>query len=379
MSSSPYWVAYLFQVTTGAVVQEIPLLQDPQFSRQLNTEGSFSVSTLIGGDGLEAEVLRGIIEGGRFGVALVWNMGNGATDFIAAAGPIWTFDVDDTINQVTIGGSDLWGLLNARLMVPGGWSVSQGFGDATSVAIYGPDNYGNIALDILTDASARSHLQMMLPPPSGTGTRTMSYFGYDMATVGQRLQELTQLDQGPDIDFVPFFSAPGVISYHVMIGYPYITYNMQSVWLDYKSSVPSIKVSSDSSKLASIVYVKGNGTGAETTWATASDTTLTNAGWPLLEYVDNSHGSQATSGSLQDFANADIKLFGRPVETWSATVRMDKLPYFGNYLPGMYVTFNVTDHPWIPDGTYLHRIIGYTQGDNQNEIQLILQSQVGTV
>lgn len=379
MASSPYWTAQVYLVSTGRVVQEIPMLQDPSFSRQINTEGSFSIVTQVGGDTLSRDQLRSITEGGRFGIALIWNMGAGASDFIAAAGPIWTTSYDDTINQLTIGGSDTWGLLDATLMVPGSWVLSDGFGDTTSVATYGPDNYSNIAIDLLNAAVARTALNVAVPATAGSGTNTMIYYGYDMSTVGQRLQDLTQLSGGPDIDFVPYFSAPGMISFQAVVGTPYINYNMQPVYFDYKSSLPSITVSSDSSHLASTVYVKGDGTEAETTWASANDPTLPNAGWPVLEWVDNTRASTSDQPTLQNWANADLALYGRPLETWTATARMDKLPYFGGYLPGMYCTFNVNGHPWIPDGAYSQRIIGYQQGDNPNEIDLILQATSGAV
>lgn len=381
MAPSPTWTCLVFQITTGRVVQDIPLVSDPTFSRQVDTEGSFSVSTPVGGSALSKTKLRSIVEGGRFGIALVWNMGSGATDFIAAAGPIWTYSFDDTVDQLTIGGSDAWGILSGRLMVPGTWTVADGFGDSTSVASYGPDSYHDIAIDMLNDAVLRSPLPITVPAATDTGTQTMVYYGYDMATVGQRLQELTQLSGGPDIDFVPYFSAPGIISFNAVIGDPYITYNMQPVFFDYKSSNPSIVVSSDSSKLAATVYVKGDGTNAEIMWAYATDPTLPAAGWPLLEWVDNSHGSEAVSGALQAWASADLSLYSRPLETWSVTIRMDAMPYFGNYLPGMYADFNVVDHPWIPDGLYSQRILGYStaESSNPNEITLILQATSGAV
>jgi hypothetical protein len=207
----------------------------------------------------------------------------------------------------------------------------------------------------------------------------MTYPGYDFATAGQRLQELTQLDHGPDVLFRPYFADPQHIRWQALIGNPTLAQPGAALLFHYGSNLSSVIPQSSGAQLATASYVKGNGIEAATLWATASDTTLTGAGWPLMESIDSSHSNLIDPVALQAQATANQKINGRPVETWTATARTDQSPLLGSYTAGVYATYNFPDesHPMIPKGQYFQRIIGLTNGQNIGEVGHILQATAG--
>ncbi len=208
----------------------------------------------------------------------------------------------------------------------------------------------------------------------------MTYYGYDFATVGQRLQELTQLEHGPDILLRPYFVDSQHIRWQALIGNPLLAQPGSPLNWHYGSNLVSCLPTSDGHGLATTSITKGNGVEFETLWASASDTTLTAAGWPLMEGIDNGHTNIIDPAILQIQANANQKINGRPVETWAATVRVDQSPLLGTYTPGVYATYNFPDesHPIIPAGNYFQRIVGLTNGQNRDEVGHILQATAGT-
>lgn len=380
------WYCMVFQMTTGAVVNELPLFKDPTWTQQINQQGSYTVQTPIGlvqgpngpVSGLDKMTLRGLLEPGRFGLAICYGDGS-PSDYIAQAGPLWKPPlVTENPPVVEVQGTGLWGMLSARVQVPSGWVTSAGLGDPTSVAAYGPTSLQGVAVAIINNAVARGSLPVDVPAAIA-GTLTRTYFGYDLAYAGQRLQELTQEDVGPDILFQPYFSTPTLIRWQALIGNPRIAQSGLPLAWDYGSNLSSLLPSPDGIKLSTTNYVKGNGVEAAVLWAFARDTTLTANGWPLLEYVDSSHSGEINQGVLQGYANANQKLYGRPVETWAVVVRSDMAPALGTYTPGTNATYNITNHPWEPDGQYSQRIIGLTNGSQIGEVVHILQAIQGVL
>lgn len=373
------WYALVYAVKTGQVCDELPLTSQPTWLQQVNADGSFTVTTPIGGNGgLSKRTLRSYMQAGRFGVAVCWGSGS-PSDWIAQAGPLWTYDPDEATSTLQIGGSGFWGLLKARVQVPGTWTPSVGIGGSTSISNYGPSSMHDIARSMLLDTLTRDSLPLDVPAAVGSGTNVRTYPGYDLATVGQRLYELSQDQDGPDIVFAPYFAASNVIRHQALIGNPLLVQAGDPLTFDYGSNLVSLKAPSDGSKLSTTTMEKGNGIEAATLFAYSTDTALTAAGWPLLESVDSNHTSVTDQTTLQGWANSVQSQFGRPIETWVGTVKMNDNPMAGTYTAGVRGTYNVTNHAWIEDGQYSQRILGLQNGQNVNELVHILDAKQGVV
>lgn len=396
------YYALAVDTVTGHVMQELPLMAEPTWTQQINQPGSWQITTPLGNptdlaSGLPTALLRAAVSKGRISVAICYGDGS-LNDPIVQAGPIWTDASDDgaannTQPSLTLGGAGLWSALTARLTVGPSWTPSAGLA-ATSANVTYTSSLQGIASMMLTDTVTRGALPIDIPTPITPTTTpiTMAYYGYDMKMVGDNLRDLTQLaglttadltslgaTTGPDILFQPYFSDGSHVRWKALIGTPTLTQSGKSINFDYGANLQSVTTANDGSKLATTQYEKGSGQQASLLWAYAQDSTLTNLGWPLLESVSTAHSDVVDQTTLQKWANAELALYGRPVETWSGVVRADMLPVLGTYYAGFYANYNMINHPWIPDGVYQQRILGISNGQNPGEIIHVLQATSGLV
>lgn len=388
--TKPVYYAKIYSTVTGHVQQELPLHEDPIWQQQINQDGTWGVVTPIVNKeiagGLKVIDLDQVCEEGRFSVAICYGYGS-PNDPIVQGGPIWTYETyeggtDDSgatedVPTVRLGGAGFGSLLKARLQVPGVWTPAAGFGDTQSVSTY-TSSYQGIAALMLTDTVTRGALPLDIPTPI-SGTTTETYYGYDMLTVGQNLLDLTQLNGGPDLLFQPYFSDSATVRTQALIGNPTLTQPATPIVFDYGSSLQSVTVASDGSKLATTQYEKGNGVEAAIMWAYAQDPTLLSAAppWPLLESIDTSQANINSQATLNSWATSNLKLYGRPVKTWTGIARADTNPILGTYLPGYSLIYNMVNHSWIPDGRYSQRLLGLQNGQNPGEVIHILQGTSG--
>lgn len=380
--AAPHWYAKLYVVTTGQVVGgDLPTIDTPSptWDQQINQQCAASAQTPIGHKGgLSRETLRTIVKPGRFGLAICYGTGTGS-DYISQAGTIWSHNlVSENPAILRINGAGMWSMLNARVQIPSTWTPSMGLTDARSVATY-TGSYRDIAAAIIRNAVARGQLPIDLPATPDGGTETETYNGFDLTSAGQRLSELTQQDQGPDVFFRPYFATPKTIRWQAMIGNPTINNAGNPLLFDHGSNLVTALPTSDGTGLATDSYVKGNGTQQAIAWAYANDVSLITGGWPLLDKVDTSHGDNAVQADLNGFAAADQALNGRTVETWDVTARIDGGCMLGSYGPGVTAAYAFTKHPWILPGRYDQRLLGLTNGQNIGEVKHIVQALEGAV
>jgi hypothetical protein len=368
---APGWYAKLFQVTNGLVLGDLPLYQTPGGLIQINQQGNWTVSTPIGGGGgLKRDTLRSLTKGFRCGVAICYGTGSGS-DYVFQAGPILAAQLlQESPPILQLGGSDPWALLNATYLIN---PASQSIVTYTS-------SMSGIAASIINAAVARNPLPIDAATVTGTGA-SRTYNWYDFTFAGAALQALTQAAGGPDVYFRPYFSDASHIRWQAVIGNPYITQSGQPLLFDQGSNLVEIRPSIDSSRLAGVVYAKGNGVEAGTLSASATDPTLQAAGWPLLEATDSSQANLTDLGALAAVAQGNLALNQRPVETWVSWVRTDKRHPLGTYGPGLFANYSMNTHPLIPPDRYSQRILGLSrnQGDDPGMVQHVLHATQGSV
>ena len=376
MTSNYYALVYF--TVTGQIIDEIPLVGIPQWLQQINADGSWSIQTQIGPDdgtsGPTRAHLRGVTDAWRHSIAICWGTGS-TSDYVCQAGPLVARQLmSEQPPILQLGGTGLWPLFRKIMNVASTWNGNL-LSTSDANTTYTSSLQG-IASLMLSNAVARQSIPIDIPAPI-SGTVTQTYFGYDLISVGQRLQELTQLSQGPDILFKPYRTADGHVRHVAQIGNPYISNAGRPLVFDYPGNVMSILPTDDGSSLATKTYEKGNGIEYATLWTSTTDTTLPTAGWPTLEVADNSHASEIDMVKLQAFSDGAQRLNGRTISTWAPTVRQDDVDYpFGSYDPGVFGSYNVVNHCWLPDGAYNQRILGFTQGQKVGELVHLLQSTV---
>lgn len=386
----PAYYALVYETVTGTIIDEIPLQSIPQWNQTINSDGVWTITTQIGPDNeddpsnesgaLSKLHLRSITDHWRHSVAICWGTGQ-PTDYVAQAGPITARKlVSEQPPVLQIGGTGFWPLLRKMLQVAPNWngqSVAAGAGADTTYT----SSLQGIATAMLLDARQRQqnllnhHVYALDVPAAIPGTAVRNFFGYEFTSIGQRLQELTQGVDGPDILFKPYLTGTGFVAHQALIGNPTLGAAGNPLYFDYPGSIVSLLPTDDGTNESTTSYEKGSGIDAATLWAKSTDTTLTDAGWPILEDVDNTHGDVTDQATLQSYADGAQAFNGRPLSTWNVVVRQDDEDYpFGSYDPGFTATYNLDGHPWELDGEYDQRVLGFQNGTNVKEFVHLLQN-----
>jgi len=302
-------------------------------------------------------------------------------DAILAGGPIWTHAYNRKSGQLTIGGAGLWSLFDHRLVIPVlAEPLALGAAQAAVTTYPSSSNMslGDIAVALVTQALAHvgGNAPVVFPAAQGaTPGNTRTYNGFDLATLGQRLTELTAVNNGPEITFTPRIDPtdPRYIQWVMRAGTPTnpaLTQTGADWWFDATaplSPVSDIDYTADATTMATRWWEVGTGTGAGVLMSQADSTTLTAAGYPLLEVVSRAHTGDGTQTDLDAYATTGLAQANRPSAVWKITIRVDggadldptvlAGPSIDQIRPGDYVQIHTQGDPFLPDGTRRARVM----------------------
>lgn len=359
----PEYTALVYQTTTGRVLYDVDLVGEPSWSAALNgSSDGGQVVTPLSSSAVSKKV-REWAEPWFSSIAVLWD------GVVCQAGPISQqpeFGFADKMPVVTVSFKGFWENLNRRVLHSRTWNPAVAPITDVSADLVVNDSLPNIAINIVYHATSWvSRPGFALPidyaalVASDSNTRT--YHGYETASAGQRLQELTQVENGPDVFFQPYVTTVAGVRYvrhRMLVGTPYLLQGGLPPKFSLGDSIVDIAAAGDSSPMITSAFVKGTGNETGTLYGYSTSTQLIDLGWPALDYVDNSHTSTQYQSTLDSWARADVAQFGRKLEQWKPLIRLDSTPAWGTYMPGHFGSYVINDHPWIPDGTYLLRILG---------------------
>lgn len=359
------WTALVYQVTDGLIVGELPLVAPPTWSRTLNGAGANAVTTPLGGRGCASQAfVQSILQSTRYGIALVWE----PSGLPVVAGPVQAYQWQDSASQLTIGFGDGWTLLGKRAVLNSGWVSTLPVTDTSADILFANSSLHDIAIGLMQNTLTRGPLAIDLPGVDGGTGNAMSFYGYDNADTGTRVQSVTSTtDQttglpGPDVDFNPYFSDTSHIRLQALVGNPQLSQPNQPIAFDYGSTALYVDITGDKSKQSNETIVKGSGSDRTTLFAYSVQSAAITSGDPLMDYQDSNNTDQSVQTALNAIAAQDSAQYLSPSEQWTATVLVAGQAYnavspaFGSYAPGDYVTMASQGHFLIPDGQYLLRI-----------------------
>lgn len=362
------YTALAYDTVTGRVLADVDLQSDPTWSARINDTGGWQITVELQ-DKAHRDVVRGLCVPWRTSVAILY----GST--VCQAGPIISYQPSESEPEVQISGKGMWELFNHRLLFNAAWNPASKPITDSSADITLTGQLWGIARELVNHAITwnyryGSNLPLDLPASiPGVGPNTLTWHGWEMSTPGQRLQELTQSDGGPDVLFQPYLTVTNgfrYIRHTLMIGTPYLQQRGVALNFNFGNSLVSMAVQGDGTSQANSVFVKGTGNEAGQQYGYSTSQVRVQNGWPALDMVDSNHTSVLVLATLNDFASADLKLYGSVPEQWEATVLADTDPQWGQYLPGHFANYSFQDHPWIPDGIYKQRILGVSDGGGQS-------------
>ena len=369
----PTWELLIAETRTGTVIRELPVVDRsvPTWTRGVNNRGSLTAHIPVYTDMIGASELHELLDNpGRYSIA--WCAGS----WVAQAGPIQrvipirTDTARDSYLSVEARG--LWSLLDERPVGPAGTTVWTAESADTT---FGPLSWRTIVKRLCEqmEAWADSGLPLVYEADIA-GTNTVTYRGYDLARVGERIYDISQLRDGCDVEIRPRLTADRkTLEWLLVTGDPYLGQSgSPHVWAsgsDLLSVVPIL----DAGSQATDHVVTGQGTERGRLIASARNTALTAAGGPRRWAVYAEHGSTTDVAVLAEYAQAYAEAYGAPLSNWTAVVRASGSgPVLSTFEPGDDGLFMIVGEPWLPEGDYRRRIIDIGHGSTRDEISLTL-------
>lgn len=285
------------------------------------------------------------------------------------AGPLVAVSLDDAGQTVDFGCIELEGLLSRRLLVqPANAGVTTASADTT----YQGTTLENIMVSLfgLSMNQAGAELPIDLPTVDTVGGHQRFYYGYDMATIADRVSALTKVIDGPDYRLDPYLTtAPdgNYLRWGLAVGNPYL--NVASPWTFETGVNASLNYDLDSKDMAFDYYVPGSGQDRDKKVGYSADRTLVDAGFPLLQAADSSHSSAIEQPTLDGWAQGNVAAYAKPVETWSLVTQANGDPRLGEYRVGDEMSVGVYDHLLIDDGVFSRRITKLS-GDESGKVTM---------
>lgn len=385
MVSSHDWSVYAFETISGTVVAEVPFVNTLSFTRKLNDPGTGSVYVPSGGQGMAQKDLQQLVLPWRWSLAICYR------GTILQAGPITGEGYTGSSGGYTqLNFAGIWKIFTRRVLLPptSTWTSGQVTASDANTVLSGL-SYGGIAQTLVQNQINRSSLPITFNGSPASGTQSVTYNGYDLNIVADKLTDLCTQNGGCEIDFAPYWDTPGLVIKWRMrvsdtrlgqIGAPW-------VW-DYgaRGALQDADYSADGSNMTFTEYARGSGSQTSLIVGQATSNTLLNARYPLLESVNGDHTSETDTSVLTGYAQANVTTYQWPIVTPAIYVRVDGVgtngkptgsPSLEQINIGDTGTFVFQGHRRIADGSYTLRIVELTQGTDVGSVKLGLQPVAG--
>ncbi len=183
-------------------------------------------------------------------------------------------------------------------------------------------SYVDIAAQLVEETQIWGPLPVMTPARTG-GSMTRTYYGYDLATVAERLLELSKLENGPELRFSPRL-VPGGIMFDLEGSAELV--NKHHRW---NTDIPGDrctigKIDSDGDAVVSQQWMLG-GRNEDIMLMTRQDDYLDPlVGYPLLQEADTSHSTVSEIETLRAYGRDHITRGARTQEVIDVTVSAEE-------------------------------------------------------
>jgi hypothetical protein len=236
-----------------------------------------------------------------------------------------------------------------------------------------------IAKRLLENEQAKSGgaLPIALPAADIAGNSEREYLASEVKYTGDRLFELTQVNNGPEIEFWPRFTTieRNSIQHLVDIGNPRIgRLDYPHSWT-YRKALVTLGEEMDGSEMTSRRWDRGAGFDRNVKYGFAENMDGVTSGpfqqRPLLESVGQLHSDAEDATLLNGYASADLQSGQQPLLNLVAEVTLEgdagdgdqpPSPTFDSVRNGDTGLFQVYQHPRLKDGLYHVRVIKMGNG-----------------
>lgn len=367
---------YIGNLLDGRRIKIFPDVLSGSWSEKLNTAAALSCTVPLYDPTVQRMDLYNTATPGKTFLAAV------VGDTVLAAGPIWQHDYGQTSRgeTLTLTAAGMWSYFDHRVLIP-------------VLA-------GRLPSDPTTDTNLTSSLQgiaryyveqaqswtggnvPVILPTEITGTNVRNEAGSSLAMVGSRLRDLTGVIDGPDIKFAPRFNTDrdgfewvmqiGTPTQPLIYGAIQPTFNVGLP----ESSVSNLNIRLDGTRLASQGFASGGRISGEVLIAQSTDTSLTDAGYPLLEDVDQVRLTVSELTTVQAYSDELVLAGKTPYMSMTFDHQVSKQPFLSGFNVGDFCKVVVSDNGYLPDGPYMFRIMARSGDAVTDKVSLVLEPEV---
>lgn len=239
-------------------------------------------------------------------------------------------------------------------------------------------------------------LPLVLPSDAelgGAGSdHTRSLQGYELAWLGTRLTQITEVIDGPEIQFIPRRRTddPRFIEWVANIGVEANDFLLTQTGPAHvfdttvdNSPVRDMDVDEDGTRFATYMWAGGEGEAQGRPIAVGSHPdglALLEAGYPLIDGEITDTDSVSVQATLQAHVDDGAKRSARPREQWVLKVDRDGPPGVSQYRPGHWGEVRIgDDNGWLPADTYQTRILAMAGSAGSSEVSVTLAERLSAV
>lgn len=288
-------------------------------------------------------------------------------DVIVACGPIWTFTYDRDAATIDLGAAGLGSYYDHRLILPllaasigvDQWTIPDPSDSTRTIpnpaltSSYTGLWLGTIAKRLVQQAhtwtGGNLPVVFQADEADGDADHERNYLGADFKPVGEAIQDLSNVEDGPETNFQPRFTTDRLGVEWVMqvgtVAQPLLFSPQRPQWnlTVPQSPVSKFTIDGDASKMGSWSWQTGGRQSDDVLVARAYDPALVDAGFPLMDVLDTSHTSVSKQSTLDGYAKAGALLGKQLTETWSFTVEAFPTDEEGNPAGPQLTAWNVGD------------------------------------
>lgn len=360
---------------TGQGVRALPVVSG-RWSDVLNDSGLIECTVKLSDPDVARMDLANTAQPGRTFLAAVDG------DTVLQAGPVWSHEFDSDARTLRLVGAGMYSYFDRRVLLPV-LGAEQLPSDPATDSVYTANSLHGIAVALVEQAKTwpSGNVPVITPAPEAGGSER-TYRGSDLAPVGQRLRELSEVRGGPDIRFQPRWTADRLgVEWVMLIGTPAKPLLFSAVEPTFTVGLPGspvsrLRVGVDGGRMGSRAYSSGGRAMEEALIAKAFDPKLTSEGFPLLDLVDASRSTVKELSTLQGYAD-ELVLRGRvPVQSWSFTHQTDQRPFLSGFSVGDFAKVRVFDSEYLTDGERRLRIMARSGDSEGRTVSVVFQPEV---
>lgn len=384
----------VFETRTGRVAGTIPYLGTPRWGRGINTAGNWTVTVPLGDAALPLDLLNSYTD------PWLWSWAVCQGTKIWQAGPVVTESYDGDTSTTFSGGGLLKLFTDKRVLINPARANAAVVTGNDADTVFGPTGHtptiggtvpaGNRNLSLHTiakriiqqDISAPGRELPIVFPADIAGTAEREYPGYDLASLGQRLTELSQVIDGPEFEFAPEFvdtSSKQYIRWRMRLGNPYLGNLAFAHYWSYRKALVNTTFDTDGAYRVTRDFERGNGMNRDLVIGYADAPIGSGPAELILENVGNDHTSASDPATLNAWAAATVAggAVANPTMTHTVRVAGSDIEGFQTDSPalaevdaGDNCTTVYRDHPRLGTATFASRIIDISSGNDETTAQL---------